>query len=121
MELGAHAEIRRWPVEPVELGRGVQRQRPVEPMERTAQVRRRRRRPVERRQRQVDGRRQQVEPVERRARARAQIRQPVEPVELDPDHRQVEPVELGAHRAPVVVQRQPGVRQIELEQISRRV
>lgn len=46
---------------------------------------------------------------------------PVEPMELDPDHRQMEPMELRADPTTHVIQRQPGFRQIQLEQISRRV
>lgn len=66
-----------------------------------------------------------MEPVEFRTRGgsvdrRPEIR-PVEPVELDPDHRQMEPMELLADGTAGILRREPSFRQIQPEQISRRI
>lgn len=120
--------------EPVEstvvLGAGTggqERGRTVDGRQRSEQVRRRtvgqvepivRRQPVER-----------MEPMELGARRRAYAQAaPVEPVELDPGHGQVEqrrgrrqPLERRrAHRAARVLQRQPGVRQVQPEPVAGR-
>lgn len=103
---------------------GQERRRTVDRRQRREQVRRRavgqvepivRRQPVER-----------VEPVELGTRGRPVAQAaPVEPVELDSGHGQVEqrrqPVEQRrAYRAARVLQRQPGVRQIQPEPVAGR-
>lgn len=61
-----------------------------------------------------------MEPMELGADDRGTEEQPMEPMELHSDYRQMEPMELRAHRTARVIQKQPGNRQNQFEQISRR-